>query len=193
MIVGLASTRKPKANATRAVFRRLADRFGVQVEEIEFVEMEIDSGVEETPRSLNDLMQGAKMRGKVLLNRCNERLGFAVGMEGGLFSVEDPRFGTQTFLQSWAYVTDSDRESFGASGALLVPDAIAVPVMQRRESLGEVIDRIADQTNVRSNQGTWGILTRDLISRQDSFELALTIALAPFYNPASYVHRDRMR
>lgn len=196
MIVGLASTRKPKVDAVRAVFRRLAPKFDVTFEKIEFIEMEIASGIDETPTSLNHILQGAKRRGISLREICQERnhaVTYAIGMEGGLFSVEDPLFGIQTFLQSWAYVTDYQQESFGASGAIVVPDSISEPVLHGKESLGVVIDRLAQQTNVRSNQGTWGVLTQDLISRQASFELALTSALAPFYNPASYGIRNKPR
>jgi non-canonical (house-cleaning) NTP pyrophosphatase len=196
MVIGLASTRKPKVDAVRAVFRRLAPKFGVPFEEIKFIEMEIASGVDETPTSLNHILQGAKRRGIGLREMCQERnhlVDYSIGMEGGLFSVEDPLFGTQTFLQSWAYVTDYRLESFGASGAIAVPDSISEPVLLGKEDLGAVIDGLAKQKNVRSNQGTWGVLTQDLISRQESFELALTSALAPFYNPASYGIRTKPR
>jgi non-canonical (house-cleaning) NTP pyrophosphatase len=139
-------------------------------------------------------MQGARLRGVNLRKRCreqNKEIDFVVGLEGGLFSVIDPSVGRQTFLQSWAYVSSDGQESFGASGAILVPQSIAGPVLDRSESLSDVIDRTAKQKDVRSKQGTWGILSQDLSTRQASFELALTNALAPFYNPSFYRAQER--
>jgi len=39
---------------------------------------------------------------------------------------------------------------------------------------------------VRSKQGAWGVLSRDLLTRSDSFEAALLAAFAPFYNAKLY-------
>ncbi|HEY6952759.1 MAG TPA: inosine/xanthosine triphosphatase [Bacteroidota bacterium] len=189
MVIAIASIRPPKVDAVRNVFSTLAPRLKARSEELQFLEFEIESGVEETPRSLDRIVQGAKVRGVNLRTHCRDlgrTIDFAVGLEGGLFSIDQPAIGKKTFLQSWAYVTSNGGESFGASGAILVPDSIADPVMRGNQSLSDVIDRIAVQTDVRSRQGTWGVLTQDLISRQASFETALTNALARFYNPVVY-------
>mgnify|MGYP003296415624 CR=1 FL=1 len=45
---------------------------------------------------------------------------------------------------------------------------------------------VAGTRDVRSRQGAWGVLSRDLVTRSMSFELALIAAFAPFYNPAMY-------
>lgn len=189
MVVAIASTRKPKIDAVKAVFARLASRLNVEPGNLEFVDFDVESGVEETPTSLERVMEGAKLRGVNLRNLCREQekdVTFFVGLEGGLFSVDNSSIGRQTFLQSWAYVASDGRESFGASGAIQIPNTIAVSVLERKQSLSEVIDRIAQQKDVRSNQGTWGILSQDVTTRQASFEAALTSALAPFYNPSLY-------
>jgi len=189
MVVAIASTRKPKIDAVKAVFARLASRLNVESGNLEFVDFDVESGVEETPTSLERVMEGAKLRGVNLRNLCREQekdVTFFVGLEGGLFSVDNSSIGRQTFLQSWAYVASDGRESFGASGAIQIPNTIAVSVFERKQSLSEVIDRIAQQKDVRSNQGTWGILSQDVTTRQASFEAALTSALAPFYNPSLY-------
>jgi non-canonical (house-cleaning) NTP pyrophosphatase len=49
-----------------------------------------------------------------------------------------------------------------------------------------VIDEVAGSTDVRSRQGAWGVLSRDLLTRAMSFEAALLAAFAPFYNPKLY-------
>ncbi len=189
MVIGIASTRKPKVEAVKSVFTRLAPRLGAKSESLIFLEFEIESGVEETPTSLERLLQGARARGINLWHLCRERktrISFAVGLEGGLFSLDHKSIGKQTFLQSWAFVTSNGREAFGASGAILVPRSIADPVLHDNHSLSDVIDHTARQNDIRSKQGTWGVLSQDLITRQASFETALTNALAPFYNSVLY-------
>jgi inosine/xanthosine triphosphatase len=189
MVVAIASTRKPKVAAVKAVFERLADQLHVVINEVEFENFDVGSGVEETPTSLERIIQGASSRAVNLRQTCLEKhkkVEFVIGLEGGLFSVVNQSFGRQTFLQSWVCVVSDGRHSLGASGAILVPESIAGPVVDENQSLADVIDRTALQKDIRSKQGTWGILSRDLITRQASFEAALTSALAPFYNPDMY-------
>src|SRR5205809_87960 len=50
----------------------------------------------------------------------------------------------------------------------------------------DVVDVAAGERDVRSRQGAWGLLTRGLIERAFSFEVALLNAFAPFYNPEAY-------
>jgi non-canonical (house-cleaning) NTP pyrophosphatase len=49
-----------------------------------------------------------------------------------------------------------------------------------------VIDDVTGERDVRSKQGAWGVLSKDLVTRSLSFELALIAAFAPFYNPKLY-------
>ena len=189
MVVAIASIRKPKVAAVRAVFGKLSSRLQTSERELEFLEFEVDSGVEETPTTLERIMLGAKTRAINVKKHCHglgTDASYFVGLEGGLFSSHAPSLGHQTFLQSWACVVSDGRESFGASGAILLPPSLAEQVIGGRQSLSDVIDRAAKQRDVRSNQGSWGVLSGDLITRQASFELALTSALAPYYNPDVY-------
>jgi len=59
-------------------------------------------------------------------------------------------------------------------------------VIEGRHELGLVIDEVAGKSDVRSRQGAWGVLSRDLVTRSMSFELALIAAFAPFYNAELY-------
>ncbi|MGZ5539887.1 MAG: DUF84 family protein, partial [Halobacteriota archaeon] len=40
--------------------------------------------------------------------------------------------------------------------------------------------------DVRSKQGAWGVLSRDLLTRATIHEIALIAAFAPFYNEKLY-------
>lgn len=91
------------------------------------------------------------------------------------------------FLENWAYVTDgSGRGAFGQSGAILIPDALAKRVVDEGVELADAIDAFAGQQGIRDQQGAWGVLSRNLITRQDAFRTAVINAFAPFFNAALY-------
>ncbi|MCA1643014.1 MAG: DUF84 family protein [Acidobacteria bacterium] len=104
-----------------------------------------------------------------------------VGLEGGFHTVtlDGER---HTFLQGWAYATDGKRGHFGISPSVSVPAHIVREVVVGRRELGEVIDEVAGERDVRSKQGAWGVISRELLTRAQSFESALVAAFAPFYN-----------
>ena len=69
---------------------------------------------------------------------------------------------------------------------LELPTSLLEHVVDLGRELGGVADELAGERDVRSRQGTWGLLTRGLVDRTRSFELALLNALAPFYNAEGY-------
>jgi non-canonical (house-cleaning) NTP pyrophosphatase len=67
-----------------------------------------------------------------------------------------------------------------------VPPEIVKKVVEGRRELGIVIDEVTGGRDLKSKQGAWGVLSRDLVTRSMSFEIALIAAFAPFYNPKFY-------
>jgi len=139
---------------------------------------------------LNDwqLMQGARERALAVRDSLRSRrieADIYVGLEGGFHSISIESE-WHTFLRGWAYATDGEKGSFGAAPSISVPPAIVKSVIEGRRELGLVIDEVSGGRDVRSRQGAWGVLSRDLVTRSLSFELALIAAFAPFYNAALY-------
>ena len=133
-------------------------------------------------------MKGAQQRAEAVRERLQQEkqeAHFYVGLEGGFHSVSIEGE-WHTFLRGWAYATDGARGYFGAAPSISVPDAIVRRVVESRRELGAVIDEIAGEQDVRSRQGAWGVLSRDLLTRAMSFEAALIAAFAPFYNQKFY-------
>jgi non-canonical (house-cleaning) NTP pyrophosphatase len=135
-------------------------------------------------------MTGARNRSQQLLNVLGQagiEADLYVGLEGGLH-VHNLDSGRIVLLRGWAYATDAKggAGSFGSSPSIQVPSQIAWAVLDQGLDLGDVIDGFSGRVDVRSNEGTWGILTGDLITRRRSFELAVVAALAPYYNSALY-------
>ena len=109
---------------------------------------------------------------------------FYVGLEGGLDPVTLPDGQWVLALKNWACVSDGRRWSYGAGGAILLPDRLAAGLADGAE-LGDLVDKTAGP-GVRNTRGAWGVLTRDLVTRRDAHRTALIGALAPFFNAEPY-------
>jgi len=156
--------------------------------DVNVVARRVETSAPAMPLTDWQLMEGARERALAardsLLNRRLEA-DIYVGLEGGFHSIS---IGGEwhTFLRGWAYATDGERSAFGAAPSISVPAPIVKSVVDGRQELGTVIDQIAGGRDIRSKQGAWGVLSRDLVTRSMSFELALIAAFAPFYNQKFY-------
>jgi len=185
--IALGSDRAAKIMAVRAAIARVAE-IDSAWRDANVVARSVKTDAPAMPLNDWQLMSGARQRAlavrEILLNQKLDA-DLYVGLEGGFHSIS-VEGEWHTFLRGWAFVTDGERESFGMSPSIEVPDAIVKDVIQGKRELGVVIDDVAGARDVRSKQGAWGVLSRDLLTRAMSFEAALIAAFAPFYNPALY-------
>ncbi|HYL11010.1 MAG TPA: inosine/xanthosine triphosphatase [Candidatus Acidoferrales bacterium] len=185
--VAVGSTRRPKLNAvweSLSVFGPVLDP-NVQ---FEVVGVEVESGVGHTPATREELMRGARRRAEALIRMARERgepWRYFVGLEGGLDVIPE-NGGRRVFLESWAFVSDGIRGAFGRSGGIEVPERLAEEVLNRGVELSAAIDKFAGGQGIRDAQGAWGVLSNNLITRQDAFRVAVVSAFAPFFNKAVY-------
>jgi inosine/xanthosine triphosphatase len=185
--IAVGSTRRPKLQAVEEALRGFAANLSLGLVP-EIKGYEVESGVSHTPQSREELMRGARQRAEALSRRlqdCGPRTGFFVGLEGGLDVVMENGI-HRVFLESWAYVSNGARGHFGCSGSVELPEALAKEVLVRKIELSVAIDRFAGEVGIRDGQGAWGVLTGNLIPRQESFRLAVVAAFAPFYNAKMY-------
>jgi inosine/xanthosine triphosphatase len=192
IIVAVGSTRRPKLNAVRealSVFGPILDSNA----QFEVVGEEVPSGVSHTPISRAELMAGARFRAEALAKLAQDRgesWKYFVGLEGGLDVVKE-NGARLVFLQSWAYVSDeSGRGTYGQSGAVQMPDALAAEAIERGTELSVAIDAFAGEQGIRDVRGAWGVLTQNLITRQEAFRVAVVSAFAPFFNANFYDARN---
>jgi non-canonical (house-cleaning) NTP pyrophosphatase len=184
IVIAVGSTRRPKVNSVSdalAVFGKLL----VPDAAFEIVGVDVPSGVGHTPISRAELMAGSQNRAEALRTIADTSKApweFFVGLEGG-FDVVHRDAKRYVFLESWAYVLDrAGLGAFGQSGAVLVPERLARAVVDDGVELAVAVDAFAGGQGIRDAQGAWGVLTRDLATRQDSFRAAVINAFAPFYN-----------
>jgi inosine/xanthosine triphosphatase len=187
MKIALGSNRAAKVMAVRAAVQRIAT-VEKSWHEASIIQRAVSISVPAMPLTDWELMRGAQERAEAvreLLKDEGTDAQLYVGLEGGFHSVSMEGV-WHTFLRGWAYATDGERGSFGMSPSITVPDSIARRVMSGRRELSVVIDEVAGEHDVRSRQGAWGVLSRDLLTRSMSFEAALIAAFAPFYNSGLY-------
>jgi len=185
--IAVGSTRRPKLNAVSEAILVFGPLLGGDVT-LTMCGYDVDSGVNHTPLSRDELMRGARQRAEAvtkLVYSRHEEAKYFVGLEGGLDMVtENSRY--RVFLESWAYVSDGRHGHFGCSGSVEVPEALVEAVLVRGKELSVAVDELAGTEGVRDAQGAWGVLTRNHITRQESFRRAVVAAFAPFYNRKLY-------
>lgn len=190
MKVAVGSTRPTKVEAVKEAWQV----FGAQLlkdpdEPVEFLAYDVAGEGPAVPVSLPDLMKATLTGVESLilqLKRERAEADFYVALEGGFNVVNSHGPRRLVFLESWVYVSDGHQGSFGHGGGIAVPPAIANPVIDRGIELGIVLDRFSQETGIGNRQGTWGLLTRDILTRKHSYVIALIAAFAPFYNPEAY-------
>lgn len=193
IVVAVGSLRRPKLAAVERAMKAVASHLcgGTEgaVAAVEVTGREVASGVGHTPTSRDELMRGARGRAENLIKLARkegQRCDFYVGLEGGLDVVSEGN-SRRVFLESWAYVADATgRGFFGQAGGIEIPSALAEEAVTKGVELSEAIDAFAGQRGIRDAQGAWGVLTRNLVTREDAFYMALLNAFAPFANATMY-------
>jgi inosine/xanthosine triphosphatase len=200
--IAVGSNRKPKLNAVHEALQAFGKVLAPGAT-FEVVGAEVESGVSHTPVSCKELMRGARQRAEALVKLARETgqaWNYFVGLEGGLDVVHEdvpkdesqrrletnPNEKRRVFLESWAYVTDGKTGHFGRSGGIELPAALADEVLKNGVELAMAIDRFAGAVGIRDGQGAWGVLSSNLIARQEAFRVAVIAAFAPFYNARMY-------
>ena len=187
MIIAVGSNRKPKLNAVAEAVSSIGPKLGMGSSP-EIMGFEVESGVRHTPLNREESMRGARQRAEALVQMArekNEAWNYFVGLEGGLDSLEE-NGQRRVFLESWAFVSDGARGYYGRSGGVELPEALAHEVLDVGTELSIAIDNFAGSAGIRDAQGAWGVLSSNLITRQEAFRVATVAAFAPFYNSRMY-------
>jgi inosine/xanthosine triphosphatase len=185
--IALGSDRAAKIMAVRAAIARVAE-IDSGWRDASVVARPVKTSAPAMPLTDWELMSGARERAlavRDLLVQQKLETDLYVGLEGGFHSIS-VEGEWHTFLRGWAYATDGKRGSFGMSPSISVPGNIVKDVISGKRELGIVIDEVAGVRDVRSKQGAWGVLSRNLLTLPVSYEAALIAAFAPFYNPKLY-------
>lgn len=169
MKIAVGSTNPVKVAAVRTMAQRVWP-------EAEVVAVKVPSGVSSMPMSDEETLTGARNRAQAARQAVNAALG--VGLEGG---VHPEPFGLA--LHGWVVIVDGNgREGIGGGARIPLPKAIAQRVLAGEE-LGNVMDDVLNDHNVKQKGGAVGALTGGLVMREETFAVAVAYALSPFIVP----------
>lgn len=131
-----------------------------------------ESGVAAQPMTSAETLQGALNR-LTSLSQAQPDADYYVAIEAGLD-------GDCSF--AWVTVQHRGKISKTRSASLPIPPA-ALSAMQQGEELGDVMDRMFAQTNVKQQGGAIAMLTNHLLTRSGVYQQAIILAMIPFIKP----------
>jgi inosine/xanthosine triphosphatase len=140
----------------------------------------VPSGVPDQPLTDAETLQGAVNRARNAQEQ-EPQADYWIGIEGGVEDTHDQAAGT---LQSFAWVVIIDRT--GKTGkartaAYYQPEEVAKLVRGGME-LGHADDVVFGRSNSKQANGSVGLLTGDVITRETYYVPAVIFALIPFKN-----------
>ncbi|HEY0921421.1 inosine/xanthosine triphosphatase [Rheinheimera pacifica] len=131
-----------------------------------------DSGVPAQPMNSEETLQGALNRLQAVA-AASPGADYYVAIEAGLD-------GDCSF--AWIVIAHQDRISKTRSASLPIPPA-ALMALQQGEELGDVIDLMFAQHNIKQQGGAIAMLTNHLLTRSGVYQQAIILAMIPFIQP----------
>jgi inosine/xanthosine triphosphatase len=133
----------------------------------------VTSGVPDQPWGDTQTRAGALARARAAM-LTDPAADMAVGLEGGVVREADGSVRTC----AWAAIIDR-QGSVGVGGSLAMPlPPAVVALLDGGMELGHAMDMIVQACNIKQGRGAVGVLTGNLITRQQAYEPLVTYALA---------------
>ncbi|OCA91417.1 inosine/xanthosine triphosphatase [Bacillus sp. FJAT-27225] len=170
MRVIIGSENPAKVSAVQNVFQEFGD--------VEFVQLNVPSGVSPQPFSDEETIEGAINRA----TQAFEQGDIGIGLEGG---VQMTKYGL--FLCNWGALAEQGQPPLVAGGArLLLPDEVAGKLLAGKE-LGPVMDEYTKKRNIRKNEGAVGIFSNGQVDRAAMFTHIVKLLYGQYsYRKGSY-------
>lgn len=154
---------------TKAV-RNIATKY---LKPVEFLEVNVDSGVSEQPFSDEETRRGAIQRALNTRKQTNADLSF--GLEGGVREIDGVMY-----CCNWGALALKDGQVITAGGAqFILPEEIAEALRSGKE-LGPVMEEYTNQNDIRHHQGAIGVFTANLVDRTELFEHIVKLLIGQY-------------
>lgn len=144
--------------------------------DFEFVSIETKSGVSDQPMSDQETIKGATNRAKQAQKETGAD--FGVGLEGGIVKVDN-----QYFARAWMAVINKKGEiGLGSTLSAPLPDKF-MKLVNNGIELGKAHDIISGRENTKQQEGYFGLVSSNLVTREKGYINAIVMALAKFKKP----------
>lgn len=162
----VASTNPAKISAVASAFSQAFPDQSFTVEGIS-----VASEVRDQPLCADETLLGARNRVKNA-RKLQADADFYVGLEAGIDG---------NFTFAWMVIENHKQRGEARSASLPLPP-IALEKIQQGIELGDVMDDMFNQQNVKQKGGAIAMLTNHTLSRSSVYQQALILALIPFMN-----------
>ena len=165
-LIAVGSMNPVKIGAVRTVLARIAPHARVEG-------VAVKSGVSDQPWGDDETIRGAIARGRAARDALHADWG--VGIEGGVIDTN----GEIVRTCAWAAIVGRDGElGVGGSLSLELPRQVGALVRGGME-LGQAMDAVTGQHDVKRGAGAVGVLTAGLVTRQAAYETIVAYAMVP--------------
>lgn len=143
---------------------------------------EVHSGVSEQPKSLDEIVTGARNRAR----NAYTSDGMAVGLESGLFQV--PLTKTGMMVITACALFDGKEYHLGLSSAFECPQKALRLVLEEGVDLNRAFHQagLTDDPKLGNGGGIIGVLTKGHVTRSEYMMQAIRLALVHIQNPELY-------
>ncbi|CAG19064.1 inosine/xanthosine triphosphatase [Photobacterium profundum] len=162
----VASANPAKISAVASAFSQAFPEQSFTVEGIS-----VASEVRDQPLCADETLLGARNRVKNA-RKLQADADFYVGLEAGIDG---------GFTFAWMVIENHKQRGEARSASLPLPP-IALEKIQQGIELGDVMDDMFNQQNVKQKGGAIAMLTNHTLSRSSVYQQALILALIPFMN-----------
>lgn len=165
LVIKVASANPAKIAAVESAFAAVFPEQTLEVEGIA-----VPSGVADQPMSSEETLTGAMNRIAALaLYQADFRVAIEAGLDG-------------EFTFAWMVIEHQGRIGKARSASLMLPP-LALAKLQQGQELGDVMDQMFQQHNIKQKGGAIALLTQHKLSRSSVYHQALILAMIPFLNP----------
>ncbi len=174
MKINIGSKNPVKIEAVKEAFSLFFDNVNVEG-------FSVNSGVSPQPKSLNEMLKGAKNRAINCFNNCD----YGIGLESGIFPVE----GSLTnYLNVCCCAIYDGKEivGVGLSPGFEYPKFVIKRIFQEELETGKIFDGLLNEENLNQKQGIVGVLAHNKYSRKDFTKAGIIMALYPLLNKELY-------
>lgn len=174
MKINVGSKNPVKIEAVREAFNLFFNNINIKG-------FSVNSGVSSQPKTLNEIIQGAKNRATNCFNNCK----YGIGLESGIFPVK----GSLTnYLNSCCCAIYNGEKivGIGISPGFEYPKFVIKRILQEELETGHIFDELLNEKNINQKQGIVGALARNKYSRKDFTKAGVIMALYPLLNKKLY-------
>jgi len=173
MIINVGSGNNVKVDAVKETLKYY-DMFS----RAEVVSVSVSSGISDQPKTIDEILKGAKNRAKSAFKNCI----YSFGIESGFAKVPYTKTGFME-LTSCA-VFDGKNYHIGLSSAFECPPKVMEAIEKNRINLNQACSEagLTENPNIGSSDGIIGLLTKGRVTRKDYTKQAIMMALIQLEN-----------